>query len=112
MTVTVGALESRECETNLCIIGWIAAHLGISLAEDKCTPSSTCMVFLGIEVDSVERELYLTQEKLDGICQLLAQWPSATCGKGYSARECFLAVVESPDFWQPPLSPNSPDQVF
>lgn len=62
--VTVGAPGTRECEVNLQIIRRVA---GIPLAEDKCAPPSTCMVFLGIEVDSVRGELRLTQEKLERI---------------------------------------------
>ena len=52
----------------------ICRILGIPLAMEKLEGPSTCLVFLGIEIDSILRELRLPLEKLDRIQKLVQSW--------------------------------------
>uniref|UniRef100_A0A1X7U7T0 Reverse transcriptase domain-containing protein n=1 Tax=Amphimedon queenslandica TaxID=400682 RepID=A0A1X7U7T0_AMPQE len=72
--VTVGPPGSDKCATNLRLIRKVAAQLGVPLAEEKCAGPSTCLVFLGFEVDSVKGELRLPQEKVKRIHDTLEKW--------------------------------------
>lgn len=48
--------------------------LGLQVNPEKCSPPSTCMVFLGIEADSVAMELRIPQDKLSEARELLEVW--------------------------------------
>ena len=69
-----GAPGSDKCMRNLQTMVDICRILGIPLAMEKLEGPSTCLVFLGIEIDSVLRELRLPLEKLERIQELLQSW--------------------------------------
>ena len=52
----------------------VCERLGIPLAADKCEGPSTCLTFLGIEIDTVEMELRLPAEKLQMLQQEIKSW--------------------------------------
>ena len=62
--ITSGAPSSEECKQNLSLLIWICDKLGLPLAIDKQEGPSTCLVFLGIEVDTANLELRLPLPKL------------------------------------------------
>ena len=49
-------------------------ELGVPIADHKTDGPATCLVFLGIEVDTVTGELRLPQDKLQRLQNLLQQW--------------------------------------
>ena len=49
-------------------------ELGIPLAPHKSVGPTTCLTFLGIEIDSIAKELRLPHDKLTRLSQLLRQW--------------------------------------
>ena len=49
-------------------------ELGVPLAAHKCMGPSTCLVFLGIEIDTIAMEFRLPQEKLSKLEELLSEW--------------------------------------
>ncbi len=74
--ITVGAPNSGECEFNRGVMAHVCERLGVLLAPDKCEGPSTCLTFLGIEVDMVAVELRLPARKLDQLRLLLSEWRS------------------------------------
>ena len=52
----------------------LAPVLGVPIASDKSEGPSTCITFLGIEVDTQNMELRLTKKKLQRVTAVLQQW--------------------------------------
>ena len=56
--------------------------LGVPIAEHKRNGPTTCLVFLGITIDTLEGELHLPEEKMDRLWSLLQSWGDReTCTK-------------------------------
>ena len=72
--VTVGTPNTDQCYINQQIICRTCQELGIPLAPHKTVGPSTCLVFLGIEIDTIAMELRLPQEKLHKLQELLQEW--------------------------------------
>ena len=51
--ITIGRPESDACQHNLDTIKHSCAHVGFPLEEDKSEGPTTCIVFLGMELNSV-----------------------------------------------------------
>lgn len=62
--ITLGAPGSDQCSSNLSIMFNTCTELGIPLASNKTAGPTTCLTFLGIEIDSATLELRLPQKKL------------------------------------------------
>ena len=71
---TIGPPNSNQCFRNLHIITETCRELGIPLAPHKLVGPTTCIVFLGIEIDTITMELRLPQDKLDKLKELLSNW--------------------------------------
>ena len=72
--LTCGAPGSDEYMRNLQTMVDICRILGTPLAIEKLEGPSTCLVFLGTEIDSILRELRLPLEKLERIQELVQSW--------------------------------------
>ena len=72
--ITIGAPGSDQCQRNLTIISQTCSRLGVPLATDKTEGPTTCIVFLGIEIDTMAGVLRLPEEKLHRIKRSLQQW--------------------------------------
>ena len=72
--ITVGSPDSEECAHNLHLALSTCEELGVPVAGHKCEGPSTCLTFLGIEVDTMAMELRLPQEKLQRLKLLVAEW--------------------------------------
>ena len=72
--ITVGSLESDECAHNLHVALLTCEELGVPVAGHKCEGPSTCLTFLGIEVDTMAMELRLPLDKLRRLKLLVAEW--------------------------------------
>ena len=62
------------CAFNLDFIVHLCQHLGIPLAVAKQVGPTTCIIYLGIEVDSIAMVLRLPQDKLIRIQEPVATW--------------------------------------
>lgn len=49
-------------------------NLGFSINWDKVVGPSQCLTFLGVEINSIKRQLSLPQEKLEDLNTMLSQW--------------------------------------
>lgn len=63
--VTAGAPDSTECADNLALLIFLCHLLNIPLSISKQEGPSTCLVFLGIEVDTVWLELRLPKKSFN-----------------------------------------------
>ena len=72
--VTLGAPESGECLANHQTIFQVCQEHGIPLAPHKTVGPTTCLIFLGIEIDTTRMELRLPHEKLSRLLELLQEW--------------------------------------
>ena len=69
-----GAPSSKDCAESLRILLEVCSELGIPVASQKCQGPSTCLVFLGIEFDTMSMELRLPEEKLVRLQALITSW--------------------------------------
>lgn len=72
--IVLGAPDSPECQEALATLIRVCGILGVPLATHKTEGPTTCLTYLGIEVDSVAGELRLPVEKLLRLRQLLQAW--------------------------------------
>lgn len=75
----LGAPGSSECNQALLTTLSTCQELGIPLASHKVEGPTTCLTFLGIELDSSSLSLKLPHDKLLMLRQLLDQWARAKC---------------------------------
>ena len=79
--ITAGAPLSGECQNNLSLLIDLCSKMGLPLAVDKQEGPSSCLVFLGIEVDTDKLELRLPRDKLLRLQATLRHWRDLKCCK-------------------------------
>ena len=72
--IIAGPPGSQECQWALETLDQACSRLGVPLAEHKREGPTTCLTFLGIEIDTQKGELRLPKEKLERLVSLLATW--------------------------------------
>ena len=77
--VTVGAPHSQECEQRNKTKLATCEQLGFPVALAKCEGPTTCLSFLGIEVDTASMQLRLPTDKLERINNLVNKWVGRKC---------------------------------
>ena len=68
---TIGPLLLNVCVSCLKVIGQAATKIGIPLSPDKCVGPMTCLIFLGIELDSVRMTAKLPADKCTELIEVL-----------------------------------------
>ena len=74
--ITAGPPNSPQCENNLSTSSSVCATLGLPLHPSKKVGPTTCIVTLGIELDSVIQLACLPNDKLTSLLNLLHRWSS------------------------------------
>ena len=77
--MTVGAPHSQECEQGNKTMLATGEQLGFPVARAKCEGPTTCLSFLGIEVDTAAMQLRLPADKLERINNLVNKWVGRKC---------------------------------
>ncbi len=72
--ITIGSPHSNECARNLGVLIDTCSILRLPIAPDKLEGPSTCLTFLGIELDTVRLELRLPLQKLHRLQLTLHNW--------------------------------------
>ena len=72
--VTAGHPNTGECAENLELLVDTCDLLGFPIAADKREGPTTCLIFLGIEVDTMLLELRLPVHKLERLKAILRKW--------------------------------------
>ena len=71
--ITVGPPDADECQAKIALMVELCSRLSVPLAEDKLIGAVTCLVFLGIEIDTVAGEIRLPRKKLIRFKELICQ---------------------------------------
>ena len=77
--IIIGGPGSIECEKGLRLLMEICEQLGVPLAPEKVAGPSTCLTFLGFELDTVNMQIRLPQHKLGRLLALVTQWKLKKC---------------------------------
>ena len=72
--IIIAPAQSPRCEEYLSILNRECTALGIPIADHKRDGPTTCLTFLGIEVDTIAGELRLPSDKMQRLKQLLLEW--------------------------------------
>lgn len=72
--ITTGHPDSTECSQNLDTLVATCRLLGMPLSPSKLEGPTTCLVFLGIELDTVALELRLPAKKLLRLQETISEW--------------------------------------
>ncbi len=72
--IVCGPADNPICAEGLHRLIDVCGYLGIPLAEEKIAAPSTCMTFLGIEIDTVAGSVRLPLEKLQQLVLELRDW--------------------------------------
>ena len=75
----LGSPNTQECERALQITRSTCLELGVPLALDKIEGPSTCISFLGIELNSDALTVSLPLHKLEQLRRILAHWSTSRC---------------------------------
>ena len=70
----LGPAGSSECKDALEITLATCESVGLPVASEKTGGPTTCLTFLGIELDTVACQLRLPQDKLDNLHSSISQW--------------------------------------
>ena len=80
--VILGPPHSYQCAQSLGILDQVCSTLNIPMATRKREGPTTCLIILGIEVDSIAGEVRLPDNKLQRLRGFLHQWGSkAACSR-------------------------------
>ena len=71
---TAGPWDSDQCFENMNIIIEVFKQLGVPLAPEKIVGPTTCIVYLGITIDSIRMEIHLPEDKFQDLCVELKSW--------------------------------------
>lgn len=85
--ITAGPPNSPQCAHYLQLAKDVCTNLGLPLHPGKCIGPCTCMVVLGIELNSISQVASLPQDKLAALLSLLHAW--------HSKRVCRRKELES-----------------
>ena len=72
--IIVGPPGSGMRDDNLSVALDTCSQLGVPVAAEKTVGPTTVVTFLGVEVDTVEMELWLPFKKLEKLKELVALW--------------------------------------
>ena len=72
--VVVGPPQCQTCDTSLAILDQVCASLKIPMAAHKWEGPMTCLMVLGIVIDTELGQLRLPADKLDRLRSLLQEW--------------------------------------
>ena len=72
--IVLGLPCSPQCPDDLSTLKPVCGSLGVPLAVNKEAGPTTCLTFLGIEIDSVTAQLRLPSDKLQRLLSILALW--------------------------------------
>ena len=72
--LTVGAPHTSECLKNTLTMQSVCDNAGLLMEPSKSVGPTTSLVFLGFELDSLNKELHLPLEKLTQLQEQIVQW--------------------------------------
>ena len=71
--------NSVVCDCNLQVAVAVVARLGLPLHPQKCLGPASCMVLLGIELDTAPQIACLPADKFSALKEALSHWSTHKC---------------------------------
>ena len=71
--------NSVVCASNLQVAVAVVARLGLPLHPQKCLGPASCMLVLGIELDTAAQIAHLPGDKLSALQDALSHWSTRKC---------------------------------
>ena len=71
---TLGPAGRLTSDSSIRAIQEASRDLEVPLASEKCEDSTTCLIFLGIELDSTNMTVRLPIDKLSELQALISDW--------------------------------------
>ena len=78
--ILVGAPRSRECAKGLDFLLETCEELGVPVEDHKCMGPTSCLVFLGICIDTQKMTISLPDEKLEQLKSMFTLWKTIKAG--------------------------------
>ena len=72
--IVIGPPNSSQCQSAMAILDNVCRQLRLPIAEHKRDGPTTCLIFLGIVIDTLKGELRLPTDKLQRLQSLLQAW--------------------------------------
>ena len=72
--LTAGEANSHQCGADMQTIKKAFDQLGVPSALDKFIGPTTCLICLGIEINTVKQEIRLPKDKYDELMSILTSW--------------------------------------
>lgn len=72
--IIIGPPDTADCSHAVAILDAACGWLGVPIAEHKRDGPTTCLTFLGIEIDTTAGELRLPTDKMERLESLLKEW--------------------------------------
>ncbi len=72
--IIIAPPRSDECSQSLEILRRVCNYLAVPIAEHKTVGPTTCLTFLGIEIDTTAGKLRLPEGKMSRLTSLLQSW--------------------------------------
>ena len=79
--ITMGRAESTECKANMATLLVTCNRLGVPVAPEKCEGPTTMLTYLGIEVDTMQMQLRLPEQKLRRVQATVGEWLGRKAGR-------------------------------
>ena len=72
--IVLGAPGASQCVDAMAVLNKECTFLGVPIAKHKSVGPTTCLTYLGIELDTVASQLRLPEDKLSRLQALLGEW--------------------------------------
>jgi ribonuclease HI len=72
----MGPADTGKCESDLRVFLDLCKLIGVPIKHEKTVSATNCIIFMGLEIDSVQLEARLPEDKLNKIRDLLAFFKS------------------------------------
>lgn len=73
--IFIGKPNTNQCNFLMSTFQEICNGVGVPLNEDKTVQPTTCLIFLGLEIDTVNMQIRIPQNKVRELANLLLYWP-------------------------------------
>lgn len=74
--IFIGNPNTDQCLSLMGTFQELCREMGVPLNNDKTVQPTTCLIFLGLEIDTVAMQIRIPQNKVKELVQLLSYWVS------------------------------------
>lgn len=74
--IFAGSAHTSHCHVLMHTFQSMCVEMGIPLNQDKSVQPTTCLIFLGLEIDTIKMQIRIPREKVDELMNLLLFWVS------------------------------------